>query len=92
MRGNWCGGFVSLCVAAFSLGFANSAILANEPNPEAAIATPSPKAPQSSYKPYFFEFRARSAASYGHMYVILRPGKRPRRNHKKRHCRPASSR
>ena len=70
MRGNWCCGFVSLCVAAFSLGFANSAILANEPNPEATIATPSPKAPQSSYKPYFFEFRARSAASYGHMYVF----------------------
>src|SRR5450759_2437991 len=33
---------------------------------------PGPKAKpaQSSYKPYFVEFRARSAASYGHMYVI----------------------
>jgi hypothetical protein len=70
MRGKWCRGFVSLCAAAFSLGFASSALLANEPNPEAAIATASSKAPQSSYKPYFFEFRARAAASYGHMYVI----------------------
>src|SRR5215470_10754676 len=25
---------------------------------------------QNSYKPYFVEFRARSAASYGHMYVL----------------------
>jgi hypothetical protein len=31
-------------------------------------ATPRPA--QSSYKSYFFEFRARSAASYGHMYVL----------------------
>ena len=28
------------------------------------------KPTQSSYKPYFVEFRARSAASYGHMYVL----------------------
>jgi hypothetical protein len=70
MRGKWCRGFASLCVGAFSLGFANSAILANEPNPEAATATASPKASQNSYKPYFVEFRSRSAATYGHMYVI----------------------
>jgi len=31
---------------------------------------PAAKPAQSSYKPYFFEFRARSAASYGHMYVL----------------------
>jgi hypothetical protein len=29
-----------------------------------------PKPAQNSYKPYFVEFRARSAATYGHMYVI----------------------
>jgi hypothetical protein len=49
-------------------------------SPAAAIDTASPasnatqstvaKPAQSSYKPYFFEFRARSAASYGHMYVL----------------------
>jgi hypothetical protein len=49
-------------------------------SPATAIDTASPapnatqptvaKPAQSSYKPYFFEFRARSAASYGHMYVL----------------------
>ena len=45
-------------------------------SPGAAIdaASPAPataaKPAQSSYKPYFVEFRARSAASYGHMYVL----------------------
>jgi len=33
---------------------------------QATAAKPS----QSAYKPYFVEFRARSAASYGHMYVL----------------------
>jgi len=70
MKGSrkWCSGLMALCIAAVLLGLTASAILANEPNPEAAGATPSPK--QSSYKPYFVEFRARAAASYGHMYVI----------------------
>src|SRR5215468_3454195 len=70
MKGSrkWCSGLMALCMAAVLLGLTASAILANEPNPEAAGATPSPK--QSSYKPYFVEFRARAAASYGHMYVI----------------------
>ena len=31
---------------------------------------PKAKPAQSTYKPYFVEFRARSAASYGHMYVL----------------------
>ncbi|HYC17051.1 MAG TPA: hypothetical protein VEC94_07595 [Pseudolabrys sp.] len=31
---------------------------------------PAAKPAQSSYRPYFVEFRARSAASYGHMYVL----------------------
>lgn len=47
-------------------------------SPATAIdtASPAPNATQptvakpAQYKPYFFEFRARSAASYGHMYVL----------------------
>jgi hypothetical protein len=57
-------------MAAVSLGLLASAVSANEPNPDASSATSSPKTGQSSYKPYFVEFRARAAASYGHMYVI----------------------
>ena len=45
-------------------------------SPSSAIDAETPAQPstakpaQSSYKPYFVEFRARSAASYGHMYVL----------------------
>src|SRR5215510_5611826 len=39
--------------------------VASPPNP-----AQSPKTSHNSYKPYFVEFRARSAASYGHMYVL----------------------
>lgn len=38
-----------------------------------AMATdtaPKTRPAQSTYKPYFLEFRARSAATYGHMYVL----------------------
>jgi hypothetical protein len=42
--------------------------------PATAQETPGSTRPsiasQNSYKPYFVEFRARSAASYGHMYVL----------------------
>ena len=34
------------------------------------VQAPAAKPAQSSYRPYFVEFRARSAASYGHMYVL----------------------
>jgi hypothetical protein len=46
---------------------------------DTSAATPAATAPhptsaakpvQSSYKPYFVEFRARAAATYGHMYVL----------------------
>src|SRR5258707_2798609 len=37
--------------------------------PEVATPVAKPK-PVGVYKPYFVEFRARSAASYGHMYVL----------------------
>src|SRR5215475_4373011 len=39
--------------------------VASPPNP-----AQSPKTSHNSYKPYFVEFRARSAATYGHMYVL----------------------
>lgn len=37
--------------------------------PSSATQTSAPR-PSQGYKPYFVEFRARSAASYGHMYVL----------------------
>jgi hypothetical protein len=40
------------------------------PEPTAAPLPPVKKTTRSAYKPYFIEFRARSAASYGHMYVL----------------------
>jgi hypothetical protein len=51
---------------------------AQDAKPEAAVAppenasppSPNPRRTLNAYKPYFVEFRARSAASYGHMYVI----------------------
>jgi hypothetical protein len=38
--------------------------------PLSAGQSSAPKPSQSSYRPYFVEFRARAAASYGHMYVF----------------------
>jgi hypothetical protein len=58
---------------------AGSPVSAQSAKPETTIAVAPPAAPSptsktkpatNSYKPYFVEFRARSAASYGHMYVI----------------------
>ena len=51
---------------------------AQDANPDVTAAPPANAMPPRStakpalkpYKPYFVEFRARSAASYGHMYVI----------------------
>ena len=50
-------------VAAVLVGLTVSSAFAIETNARGATST-------SSYKPYFVEFRARAAASYGHMYVI----------------------
>lgn len=58
--------------------FAISVALTASPATAIDAASPAPKVTQptvakpaqSSYKPYFFEFRARAAASYGHMYVL----------------------
>lgn len=38
--------------------------------PAMATENSGAEAKRSSYKPYFVEFRARSAATYGHMYVL----------------------
>jgi len=69
MRGlrTWRGSVMALCVAVALAGLTASSTLANEPKPETASP---PKTAQSSYKPYFVEFRSRAAATYGHMYVI----------------------
>lgn len=76
---------VGVSVAAISLWLTAWPASAENTNPETAIsaappaatapsntAVPGPKAKpaQRSLKPYFVEFRARSAATYGHMYVI----------------------
>jgi hypothetical protein len=75
----------SVSVAAISLWLTALPANAEDAEPKTAIsaaplaatepsgtAAPAPKAKpvQNSYKPYFVEFRARSAATYGHMYVI----------------------
>jgi hypothetical protein len=72
MRGfrKWCGALTAFCLAAIAMGLTASSTLAIEPNSDAANATGTTKPAQSSYKPYFVEFRARAAATYGHMYVL----------------------
>jgi hypothetical protein len=60
-------------VAAVALGLNAPLASAQDTNPAAATAqlpTSAAKPAKSSYKPYFVEFRARAAASYGHMYVL----------------------
>jgi hypothetical protein len=62
---------ITIVLAAISFGPTGLSASAQETS--AATSTPSVHssvAKQSSYKPYFVEFRARSAASYGHMYVL----------------------
>jgi len=74
---------VGVSVAAISMWLTALPASAEDTKPEAAssaappaVAQPSvapvPKAKpaQTTYKPYFVEFRARSAATYGHMYVL----------------------
>jgi hypothetical protein len=61
------GGLLAISVAL--MASPATAIDTASPAPNATQPTVA-KPAQSSYKPYFFEFRARSAASYGHMYVL----------------------
>ena len=74
---------VGVSVAAISMWLTAPPASADDTKPETASSAappavtepsvaPVPKAKpaQSTYKPYFVEFRARSAASYGHMYVL----------------------
>lgn len=64
----------SISVAAVVLGLAAYPANAQSETPTSASlpteSAPAPKVNSNSYKPYFIEFRARSAASYGHMYVL----------------------
>lgn len=58
--------FAALCVA-----LAAPAGFAQDVTPDSSdAATVQKRAPRSTAKPYFVEFRARSAATYGHMYVL----------------------
>ena len=83
MRGlrTWRGSVMALCVVVALAGLTVSSTLANEPKPETASAPP--KTAQSSYKPYFVEFRSRAAASLRPHVRNLRPAKWARRNRKK---------
>lgn len=70
---------VGVSVAALALGLVALPSSAQDvktdtaPSATAAPALPAAKpksAAHSTFKPYFFEFRSRAAASYGHMYVL----------------------
>ena len=61
---------VSLAAVPFGLTVLPTAAQDTSAAPLSAGQSSAPKPSQSSYKPYFVEFRARAAASYGHMYVL----------------------
>lgn len=71
---------VGVTLAVVLFGFGAPAANAEGATPETVTGAIPPVHPQerasktksakSSYKPYFVEFRARSAATYGHMYVL----------------------
>jgi len=61
---------VAASLAAIPLGLvAFPATAQDAAAPPSAPQTSAPR-PSQGYKPYFVEFRARAAASYGHMYVL----------------------
>ena len=71
---------VSVAVLAFGLvalpagaqNTNNTNIAAPEAKTASVLPAAKPKtAAHSTFKPYFFEFRSRAAASYGHMYVLF---------------------
>ena len=57
---------VATAVPARAIDAASAAPYPAPSDPTPALSKPA----QSAYKPYFAEFRARAAASYGHMYVL----------------------
>ena len=62
---------VAVGLAAIPLGLAAFPATAQDAAaPSSAAQSSTPKPSQNSYRPYFVEFRARAAASYGHMYVL----------------------
>ena len=62
---------VAVGLAAIPLGLAAFPAAAQDAAaPSSAAQSSTPKPSQNSYRPYFVEFRARAAASYGHMYVL----------------------
>ncbi len=61
---------LGLTVPPVSAQNANSGTSAAPAAAIAALPAAKPKTAQSSSKPYFIEFRARAAQTYGHMYVL----------------------
>jgi hypothetical protein len=62
---------VIVSLVAIPLGLMGSPAAAQDPVAPAPSSPESvPPKPTHAYKPYFVEFRARAAASYGHMYVL----------------------
>jgi hypothetical protein len=69
---------IGVGLTAMVFGHVATPASAQDAKPEVPVAPPANATPPNStakpalkpYKPYFVEFRARSAASYGHMYVI----------------------
>ena len=58
-----------LCAFALSVGLPCSAVLAQDAGAQAASAASEPAAKKLT-KPYFVEFRSRSALSYGHAFLV----------------------
>src|SRR4029453_17694966 len=62
---------VTVSLVAIPLGLMGAPAAAQDPVAPAPSSPESvPPKPTPAHKPYFVEFRARSAASYGHIYVL----------------------
>jgi hypothetical protein len=62
---------VAVSLVTIPLGLMVSPLAAQDPvAPAPSSPESAPPKPTHAYKPYFVEFRSRSAASYGHMYVL----------------------
>jgi len=65
--------FAGVCALAamITLGIDNTLAQSAVASPVKSTALAAGSAPQSAGKPYFIEFRARSALSYGHTFAVL---------------------
>jgi hypothetical protein len=60
-----------LVASSWGAGAQPAPTTAAPPESSAALSTPPPPAPQKAGKPYYIEFRARNALSYGHTFVVI---------------------